>query len=92
MVRLYQQSHIVMTTKDYVYLGLMALAALVFYCHGFYSGVCRSRSLYESLKSCSTASSAFNADDDESMGEAPFSRQHMAMLPHLEVRGDYKNN
>ena len=92
MVRMYQQSHIVMTTKDYVYLGLMALAALVFYCHGFYSGVCRSRSLYESLRSRNPTSSDYIENDDESLGETAFSRQHMTMLPHLEVRGDYKNN
>ena len=38
-----------MTIKDYVYLGLIALAALVFYCHGFYAGVSRSRRVYEAL-------------------------------------------
>jgi len=30
-----------MTTKDYVYLGLILLTALAFYCNGFYAGVYR---------------------------------------------------
>ncbi len=38
-----------MTTKDFVYLGLLLLTALAFYCHGFYSGVCRSKRVYETL-------------------------------------------
>lgn len=38
-----------MTTKDYVYLGLILLTALIFYCHGFYSGVYRCRKLYTKL-------------------------------------------
>ena len=38
-----------MTKKDFVYLGLMALTALVCFCHGFFSGVNRSRRVYEAL-------------------------------------------
>ena len=38
-----------MTTKDYVYLGLILLTALAFYCNGFYAGVCRSKRVYETL-------------------------------------------
>jgi len=38
-----------MTTKDYVYLGLILLTALAFYCNGFYAGVCRSKKVYETL-------------------------------------------
>ncbi len=38
-----------MTTKDWIYLGLLAVCALVFYCHGFFSGVARTRKLFESL-------------------------------------------
>jgi len=38
-----------MTTKDWIYLGLMALTALAFYCNGFYAGVLRSRKVYEDL-------------------------------------------
>jgi hypothetical protein len=38
-----------MTIKDYVYLGLILLTALAFYCNGFYAGVCRSKRVYETL-------------------------------------------
>lgn len=38
-----------MTIKDYVYLGLILLTALAFYCNGFYAGVCRSKRVYEAL-------------------------------------------
>ena len=37
----------VMNMRDYVFLGLAALAALAFYCNGFYVGVYRS---WKSLK------------------------------------------
>jgi hypothetical protein len=39
----------VMTTKDYVYLGLILITSLVFYCNGFYAGVCRSKRLHENI-------------------------------------------
>jgi len=35
-----------MTTKDYIYLGLLLLTALLFYSNGFYDGVRRARSIY----------------------------------------------
>lgn len=38
-----------MTTKDYVYLGLILLTALAFYCNGFYAGVYRCKRMYDSL-------------------------------------------
>lgn len=38
-----------MTTKDYVYLGLILLTALAFYCNGFYAGVYRCKRMYESI-------------------------------------------
>jgi hypothetical protein len=36
-----------MTTKDYVYLALVALSAIVFYLNGFQAGVARTRRLFE---------------------------------------------
>lgn len=36
-----------MTTKDYIYLGLLAFAAVVFYLNGYYAGLNRSRRLFE---------------------------------------------
>jgi hypothetical protein len=44
-----------MTTKDYVYMALIAFSALVFYMHGFYAG----RSLRPALKSTSRPSGPF---------------------------------
>ena len=38
-----------MTTKDYIYLGLILLSALAFYCNGFYAGVYRCKRMYETL-------------------------------------------
>lgn len=84
-----------MTIKDYVYLGLIALAALIFYCHGFYAGVSRSRRVYEAL---------LDEEADEAMLEAPEaildstpvaafpSRQTMPPFPRREARGDFGNN
>ena len=81
-----------MSTKDYIYLGLLILAAVVFYCHGFYSGVCRSRGLYEDLRNRKASDRDFAEDDQGNYVEAAYSRQYDALLPRLEVRGDYKNN
>ena len=38
-----------MSSKDLLYFGLIAVAALVCYCHGFFSGVTRARKVYENL-------------------------------------------
>jgi hypothetical protein len=38
-----------MTIKDYVYLGLILLTALAFYCNGFYAGVYRCKRIYDNL-------------------------------------------
>lgn len=39
----------VMTTKDWIYLGLILLAGLAFYCNGFYAGVYQCKRMYDSL-------------------------------------------
>jgi len=36
-----------MTTKDYIYLALLTLSAIVFYLNGYYTGVNRSRRMFE---------------------------------------------
>jgi hypothetical protein len=36
-----------MTTKDYVYLGLISLSVIVFYLHGYAAGANRTRRLFE---------------------------------------------
>jgi hypothetical protein len=38
-----------MTTKDLLYLTAIAIAALLAYCHGFFSGFNRARKIYDSL-------------------------------------------
>lgn len=81
-----------MTTKDIVYLALIALAALVFYCHGFFSGVNRSRRLYESLLGGAEPS------PDESWPEDDAPSRHRATTPRPpptrgpELHGDFGNN
>ena len=38
-----------MTTKDWIYLGLIVLTGVAFYCNGYYAGVWRSRKVFDSL-------------------------------------------
>jgi hypothetical protein len=38
-----------MTTKDWIYLGLIVLTGVAFYCNGYYAGVWRSRKVFETL-------------------------------------------
>lgn len=38
-----------MTTKDWIYLGLIVVTALAFYCNGYFAGVWRSRKVFDSL-------------------------------------------
>lgn len=84
-----------MTIKDYVYLGLIALAALVFYCHGFYAGVGRSRRVYEALLDEETDEAMLEAPE-EILAPAPAAafpaRQAMPPFPRREARGDFGNN
>lgn len=84
-----------MTIKDYVYLGLIALAALVFYCHGFYAGVSRSRRVYEALLD-EEAEEATVETPEPILDDAPVaafpSRQTMPPFPRREARGDFGNN
>ena len=79
-----------MTTKDLVYLGLIAVTALVFYCHGFFSGVNRSRRIYEALLG--------TEDDSPSETESrAFDRQTGLSFPSSlergsKIQGDFGNN
>lgn len=91
-----------MTTKDYVYLGLLLLTALGFYCNGFYAGVCRSKKVYETL-----------LDDAEQDADGPAGgpmigkslahsakevgsdfavREQKPRFPSKELRGDFGSN
>ena len=80
-----------MTTKDFVYLGLLALTAVVFYCHGFFSGVNRSRRIYEALLG--------GAEDERATEEDQLSADRPTGLPlplspkrGSAIRGNFGNN
>jgi hypothetical protein len=91
-----------MTTKDYVYLGLILLTALAFYCNGFYAGVCRSKRVYETLLDDA------EQDQERLMNEptdgktlAPSEKEigsefslapDRATLPRKQLRGDFGHN
>ena len=84
-----------MTIMDYVYLGLIGLAALVFYCHGFFAGVKRSRRVYEALLGSADPEPA--PRDETSTGfDAPTRPTdfHPPRLPFRgrELRGDFGDN
>lgn len=87
-----------MTTKDYIYLGLILLTALAFYCNGFYAGVYRCKRMYDTL-----------LDDAEVESETPSPplqeakflsnkdkvlayRADDTLAPSREVRGNFGNN
>ena len=93
-----------MTTKDFLYLGLIAVAALVFYCHGFFSGVYRARKTYEELLGAPREADPANNDassdlDDNQARER--SRQSDWTFPYpnsrsrlsgQDLQGDFGNN
>lgn len=82
-----------MTTKDYVYLGLIALAALVFYCHGFNAGVRRSRKTFEPLLADLEESAAKSAGcDPESLLLLPPERNVGFRFGSREEHGEFGNN
>lgn len=91
-----------MTTKDYIYLGMIVLTALAFYCNGFYAGVYRCKKMYDSLLDESEqddSSSGPNlavgkADlgDDNSLSIHPPERNSNALISNRELRGDFGKN
>ena len=85
----------VMTIMDYVYLGLIGLSALVFYCHGFFAGVKRSRRVYEALLGRADAEpmpqDEASSDYDLPTRETGLHRSPPS-LPGRELRGDFGNN
>ncbi len=96
-----------MTTKDFVYLGLLLLTALAFYCNGFYSGVCRSKRVYETLLNDAQQDGEETLDDQEKTmayhdsaaeaAEAEFSptlarRAKLMASTRQELRGDFGPN
>ena len=91
-----------MTTKDYVYLGLLLLTALAFYCNGFYAGVCRSKRVYETLLNDAEQDEERTfAESTEGKSLALSEKQLGAPLYYLdqrpvssreELRGDFGSN
>ena len=91
-----------MTTKDYVYLGLILLTALAFYCNGFYAGVYRCKRVYDKLidEAESDTDNTLPATDsgklviaeDKAFVPSALTREHGIPLPGRNLRGDFRNN
>ena len=91
-----------MTTKDYVYLGLIALTAFAFYCNGFYAGVYRCKKMYESIFDDDVVTGNDAAVDPESAKSfaangKPFAiiseqREQGLLSLGRELRGHFSNN
>ena len=90
-----------MTTKDYIYLGLILLTALAFYCNGFYAGVYRCKKVYDSLSE-EPETEGDNVMTSSEFGKSvaieakafasPGSREPAILLSSHELRGDFRNN
>lgn len=91
-----------MTTKDYVYLGLILLTALAFYCNGFYAGVYRCKRVYDKLidEAESDTNDTLPAPDSgkivlaEAKAFATSALARELAIPHSDrdLRGDFRNN
>jgi len=91
-----------MTTKDYVYLGLILLTALAFYCNGFYAGVYRCKRMYDTLLDDSESDGESGhlpsgigkslAKEDKLLSVSDSLRSSRALLQDREVRGNFGNN
>ena len=91
-----------MTTKDYIYLGMIVLTAIAFYCNGFYAGVYRCKRMYDSLLDNSQQShtdikieasteNSHIASDNSFVSTAPERDQNIA-ISNRELRGDFGKN
>lgn len=92
-----------MTTKDYIYLGMIVLTALAFYCNGFYAGVYRCKKMYDSLLDdadqegdattpTDSATQKEFSPADNSLSELPPLRHPDVHLSNRELRGDFGKN
>lgn len=90
-----------MTTKDYIYLGLILLTALAFYCNGFYAGVYRCKKVYDSLpeeletdgdNTITPPEFGKSVAIDAKAFASPASREPAILLSSPELRGDFRNN
>lgn len=91
-----------MTIKDYVYLGLILLTALAFYCNGFYAGVYRCKRVYDKLideaesDNCeplpASDSGKLVLAEDKVFVASGLAREHGSPLQSRNLRGDFRNN
>ena len=91
-----------MTTKDYIYLGMIVLTALAFYCNGFYAGVYRCKKMYDSLLDDSAQDSKdegveglsgnSHVSSDNSFTVAAPERDQNIKISNRELRGDFGKN
>ena len=94
-----------MTTRDYVYLGMILLMGLTCYCHGFWAGVCRCQRRYDTLLDEAQASDDSGeviaptteggkppAHVETVLGSDNASRDPKLVMPKSQLRGDFGNN
>jgi len=90
-----------MTTKDYIYLGMIVLTAISFYCNGFYAGVYRCKKMYDTLLDDSDQAKSdaenespadFHASSDNSFATTLPERDQTIAISTRELRGDFGKN
>lgn len=91
-----------MTTKDYIYIGMIVLTALAFYCNGFYAGVYRCKRMYDELlddteshtneENASAPSANFSSASNSPLVMAAHRRDSSLPLFKREINGDFGQN
>ena len=91
-----------MTTKDYIYIGMIVLTALAFYCNGFYAGVYRCKRMYDELlddteaqaneENPSAPAENFSSASDSSLVMVAHPRDSSLPLFKREIKGDFGQN
>lgn len=91
-----------MTTKDYIYIGMIVLTALAFYCNGFYAGVYRCKRMYDELlddtesqkheENPSAPSENISAAPDSQLTVVSRHRHSSLPLFKREINGDFGQN
>jgi hypothetical protein len=78
---------VVMQTKDYLYLGLIALTAAVFYWHGYLAARSRARKVFVSFFNDRRFLVHMPATDSEETDAVTTPRSHRAVRPGRRERG-----
>ena len=91
-----------MTTKDYIYIGMIVLTALAFYCNGFYAGVYRCKRMYDELlddteshaneENASTPAVNFSSASNSPPVMVAHRRDSSLPLFKREINGDFGQN